>query len=494
MTAGQPITGASDLESSKSPSGMRSPKPKVLSWCTANPCKTFALLFAFFAVFVLATAHWRIARESHLVTGDGFYYYCYARSLFFDHDVNFKNEYEDFGPICMGKTLFPMSSGGAAAPDRPSGLLPEPQPSRVPAPYGPWGGKFPEYPGNMWEIGSGILWLPFVALAHLATLAARAAGATSLTADGYSILYQCSIAVGSSFYALLGACLVYKTLRTRFDAAVAFFPVLFLITATALVCYLVYQVAYSHAQEFFAASLVFFLLFRPARFDDMSFGRAAALGLAIGLMALVRWQMVLWGTVPLGLWLWALVASKERGRVFFKGLILGAAACVAFLPQMLAWHSIYGQYITMPMDKDFGRHFLMLRFREMLLVLVSNNHGMFFWHPITAVGIIGVFVFLFSRMSAGLRGVVALSLVVFVAETFVNGMVPDWWGGSSFGMRRMIGTYPLIALGLASLLSVSGLAKGRGLVPLGAWAVASAWNAALLFIWTFHLGGRLLPH
>jgi len=483
------------LASSQTAAATHSRQVNLLSWCIQNPCKTFALLFAFFVTFVFSTAQWRIAHESHLVTGDGFYYYCYARSLFFDHDVNFKNEYEDFGSVCMGKTLFPMSGGGAPASDRPSGLVPdEPQPSRVPAPYGPWGGKFPEYPGNMWEIGSSILWLPFVALAHAITLAVRAAGATSLAADGYSVLYQCAVAVGSSFYAFLGSCLVYRMLRTRFDAAVAFFPVLFLITATTLVCYLVYQVAYSHAQEFFVAALVLFLLFRRARFDDMSFGDAAVLGLSIGLMALVRWQMALWGAVPLGLWLWALMTSKGRGAVFVKGLVLGAAACAAFLPQMLAWHSIYGHYITMPMDNDFGKRFLMLRFKEALLVLVSNNHGMFFWHPITAVGVIGVFVFLFSRTSAGLRGVIVLSLVVFVAEAFVNGMVPDWWGGSSFGMRRMVGMYPLVALGLAALLHVTRLAQGRALLPAAAWVVATLWNAALLFIWTFHLGGRLLPH
>ena len=39
-----------------------------------------------------------------------------------------------------------------------------------------------------------------------------------------------------------------------------------------------------------------------------------------------------------------------------------------------------------------------------------------------------------------------------ITQIYICGIVSDWWGGDSFGMRRMTGTIPLFALGLAALL------------------------------------------
>jgi hypothetical protein len=42
---------------------------------------------------------------------------------------------------------------------------------------------------------------------------------------------------------------------------------------------------------------------------------------------------------------------------------------------------------------------------------------------------------------------------MIVLQALMNGAVADWWGGWSFGMRRMTELYPVFVVGLAVLLS-----------------------------------------
>ncbi len=472
---------------------------RLLNWCYSRPCFVFALFIFFYFGFVMGSARQRIALESHLVTGDGFYHFCWAHSLYFDGDVNFKNQYEDFGPVCMGRTYLPLSGDQAAGPPSLGNgrLLPEAaSESKVPAPFGPWEGPFDEYPGNTAAIGSAILWMPFLALAHALTLALRALGLASLPADGYSLVYQVAAAAGTNFYAFLGFCIVYKALRLDFGAGESFFAVLFFVTASALVNYLVYQTAYGHTQEFFVVGAILYLLLRYRSFAEMTYLNALAVGALVGLAALVRWPASAWALLPVVTWLRDVAFRPARIRTAAKGLLFALATVAVFSPQAIAWKAIYGSYLANPGGVHWAGEFPILRLKEMLLLLFSNNHGLFFWHPVTLAGFAGIFVG-FSRhlrVERAHKIVIALSVAVFVVLVYFGSLVFDWWCGSAFGMRRMIGTYPVLAWGLAALLARWGLVDRRPFAVTAAWLVLSAWNAILLFIWIFHLGGGLFPH
>ncbi len=472
---------------------------RLLDRCCERPYFVFALFFCFYFGFVIGSAPKRLELESHLVTGDGFYYFCWAHSLLFDRDVNFRNQYEEFGAVCMGKTYLPLSGDQVSGPEsvEPGRLIPStPYPSKVPAPFGPWNGEFPEYPGNTGAIGSAFLWIPFLALAHLVTLALRALGVAGFPADGYSLIYQCAVAAGSNFWVFLGCCFLFKAASEDFGRCVSFLAVMFVITASALVNYLVYQVAYGHTQEFFIGSLLLFLLLRYRSFEGMTHLNAVMVGALVGFAAMVRWPAAAWGLVPVGLWLRDMIARPRKARTLVKGLLFAAGVVIAFLPQILAWKAIYGRYFASFPEVHWAAPFPVLRLKEMLLILVSNNHGLFFWHPVLLPGFLGVFLGLSPRLNVdqGRRYVIAFSLLVFLAFVYLNSMVFDWWCGSAFGMRRMIGVYPLLAWGLAAFLTRSGLAARQPLVVLAGWLLLSAWNAVLLFIWIFHLGGGVFPH
>jgi hypothetical protein len=107
-------------------------------------------------------------------------------------------------------------------------------------------------------------------------------------------------------------------------------------------------------------------------------------------------------------------------------------------------------------------------------------------------------------------------LGAFVVQVWVNASIHDWWGGDSFGQRRLLSSLPLFAMGLAFLLERvrrrSGdrftgpvLAMAAVIVALGFYLVlihVFVWNYQEphdVFRWMFveipsKVLGRLLAH
>jgi hypothetical protein len=79
--------------------------------------------------------------------------------------------------------------------------------------------------------------------------------------------------------------------------------------------------------------------------------------------------------------------------------------------------------------------------------LFSSRHGLFVWTPVALLAVAGLF--RLFRRDRELAGVCLASLVLLVAS---NCTARDWWGGASFGMRRLVSGTPLFALGFAVFL------------------------------------------
>ena len=69
-------------------------------------------------------------------------------------------------------------------------------------------------------------------------------------------------------------------------------------------------------------------------------------------------------------------------------------------------------------------------------------------------------------------------------QAFINGGVIDWWGGWSYGMRRMTELYPLFVVGLAYLLEK---ATSRKWLRWSARAVAIVCVTFSLLLFLSHL-------
>ena len=126
-----------------------------------------------------------------IVRGDGVGYYAYLRSLVFDHDVDFSNEYSYFASI-LPENSQPLTTSFLYGPKTAAG-----------------------YPHNPWPVGPAILWSPFFLVGHLT---AKLAGGLGLPValDGYSLPYQLGIAIGSAVYAFVGLMLMYRLCHDHF--------------------------------------------------------------------------------------------------------------------------------------------------------------------------------------------------------------------------------------------------------------------------------------
>jgi hypothetical protein len=179
-----------------------------------------------------------------------------------------------------------------------------------------------------------------------------------------------------------------------------------------------------------------------------------------------------------------------RRKVSFGGrgsprslVVCLAVALLGFLlaswPQFAVWQYFHGRpWVRYPFP------FLGFNPEAFWSTLASARHGLFTWTPVTLLAVAGLFR-LFSRN----RELAGITLVSFGLLVLSNCFASDWWGGASFGMRRLVGATPLFVLGLAVVLDdvgralsrhASGVRVGARLVAPVVFAVFSIWNVLLV--------------
>ncbi|MDD5555690.1 MAG: hypothetical protein PHN82_00395 [bacterium] len=390
------------------------------------------LLASFVAMSARVVSSGRAARMVHrdtIVHGDGARLYAHLRSAWFDGDLDTRNELEHYFNYPGSRNPVPI----------------------IPTATG--------YAWNHTPVGCAVLWLPFFLAGHLA---ARLGG---LPADGYSAPYALAVAVGTHVYCLLGVLLLLSLCRRYFAAADALAAVLTVWLASFLPAYLFLYPSMSHVPSFFSVAL-FIRLWLDAR-DREGTSRWALLGLAGGVMALVRTQNVIFFCVPLvGL---AEKRTREAGRL--RGpLAMAGCALLAFLPQMYAWRAAHGAWLTIPQGAGFLHPFR----PAVLQVLFSPRHGLFSWTPALLLGAAGIPAFIRRDRLLG-----ASLLLALLMQTYLNAIVDDWWAGTGFGARRFDNCLPLFALGAAASYARVRARAGRA-AAAGLAAALIAWNGLFL--------------
>jgi hypothetical protein len=126
-------------------------------------------------------------------------------------------------------------------------------------------------------------------------------------------------------------------------------------------------------------------------------------------------------------------------------------------------------------------------------VILSPDHGLFFWTPLAFVALAGLVWFTVRRRVGGHREgpwIGALLILIFVLQVYISGCVESWTVAGSFGQRRFLALTPLLVVGLAALVPPTGLRGARrglaaGVVVLGIW-----WNLGLMAQFGLHLMDR----
>jgi hypothetical protein len=384
------------------------------------------------AVFVISLP----AVTVRFYASDEIEYFAYLRSMWFDGDLSFDNEYRYFYDrgIARGWRFKETFLDGETATGK-----------RV----------------NFAPVGSAILWSPFYILTDAAVKAARAIG-VPVTADGYSTPYIASVVYASALYGFLAVALsAYAAVRVIGDGAAAAAAALAVWLGTPILFYMYLAPGFSHACSAFAVA-AFVVIWLHIR-QDWSVKGVVALGAAAALMGMVREQDLFIAVGPaldflLSAWrrlhdgTWRLPDAVGRAAAGT------AAVAVCFLPQVLTYVSLFGH--AAPSSTVQGK--MTWTSPHTWLVLLSPSNGLLFWTPLAFPALMGLVWLTIGRspladgeMPAAVRRRIAwISLVMVTTQIYLGGALDTWAGAGSFGQRRLIGLTVFLVLGLTTVFVV----------------------------------------
>ncbi len=368
------------------------------------------------------------------VYGDGIGYYTPLRSLVFDGDLKITNEYE----------FLSRSASNFGGGVRVSGPI-------------------PEY--SKYTIGLGLILSPFFALGHLTALLLRGIGIQVAT-NGLSWPYELFYCLGSITLGIAGLVLCYRAARRFFSRTASLVAVAGVWFASPLTFYLCLEVSMSHAvSQFLISAFLYLCVVTPWQ---KSRRLQVLLGLLLGFAALVRPQDILFASVPLGIIAYEIgtqllnnrsnslnnLTNKNTAIAILLQLVPSAiivlVVCLLLLPQLLIYSWQYGSFSNIPYLQEGANEGYRASFQwnnpQIINVLFSGFRGLFIWHPILFLSILGLlrFCYRLPRLAGPL-------LLGFVLQVYLVAAWWCWWQGASFGGRMFSSCSLIFVLGLAAL-------------------------------------------
>ena len=354
--------------------------------------------FLFPAIFVLSFLIF-LAHTSYTKTAlfaDGRYYYVTTRSLVKDYDIDFVNEYKSLGMVEK------------------------------------------DYEGpaeNIYPPGVSLFWIPLFWTAN--NLAGGA---------GFNLLYQSAVALTNIFLGTSGLYLVYVLLKEYFSEKIALLTAFFLFAATNLLFYIAVEPINSHAVSFFVSTIFifYFLKYKKQKYYYLF------LGLLGGIAGLVRTQDSLILILPVI----QLIKEyyKNPSPLFTKQLAIISGFLIGFLPQLIFWKVIFGNFWYSPY---FEYRFSFLN-PKILYVLFNTQNGLFALTPVVLIAFIGLFIFKKRNFQIALFGA-----IYFLIQLYIISAWQFYYQGGSYAIRMLITTYPLLAFGLAEIIDAGQQKFGR---------------------------------
>jgi hypothetical protein len=382
---------------------------RVAAWATRHAWGLVASLIALL-LFVIVYANAPAARTPE---SDGHYTWLYARSLAYDGDIDFTNDYK----ICGD----PHSKGV----DRGRGK-----------------------PDNPFYVGPSVIWVPALWIArHLIRFAPGESDAVTHGCIGP--ITGAVLSTGPVVGALTIFCLYLIGLNWA-NAPMAALCAVLLGMGTSVVAYFCAYPSFSHAYDTFWTALLVLLSLRAAKREPSaiqprfvlpgrSWARWALVGVVLGICILQRPVSVAVGAIPAALALDRYVlrvdveSHQRQWTPLVASLALIAAGGVLFgvIPQAIIYKSLYGKLWA---GAPHGRYYMQYAHAHPLLVLFAPHGGLFFQTPMAWLPVLGIPAAIRDR---GCRAYAIAALIVCAFLVYVSGAAIDWDSSGTFGARRM---------------------------------------------------------
>ncbi|MCO5188663.1 MAG: hypothetical protein M9918_10770 [Anaerolineae bacterium] len=406
-------------------------------------------------LLVVVTAITLIWFDRPLIRGDGVAYLAWIDTLVLDQDIDFSNQLEKLAPVNSYQIAWNAET---------------------------------EKPVNIFPFGVAIFQGPFYAAGH----AFAQNGIWNANPDyfyamqGVSQAYSLWMMIGANVLAvgtILIGWWVARQFVGRYSAVLLAWGVYM---GTPLIYYASISPLNSHNPGAFAATaFIALLLWCEGTLQHSNDGRQThgwqwiLLGIAGGLMIVTRWQLLIIVILGFGLLSW---------RKQWRGIAIAAVTTtIVMLPLPIVWNELYGSPFVVPFDAATGGSFFGRPVNSWLVLRETVRHS-----PIVLFSVVGVW-FLWQRS----RAWAIYATTAILLEAVVNGSTLDWWGGETYGMRRMSELYPFFLLTAAALFSYTPVRtwwrNNWKLVTRGAFALilfytAVYFTAFIDFTWTNQLG------
>ncbi len=357
----------------------------------------------------------RFSITKQAVFGDALYYWSYARSLYFDHDINLKNELtHNYSPKTNNSTQ-------------------EPEGSNV---------MIPDYLAHHLPIGSGLVWILPMTLAD-GIVASANTFHIPLVRNGYSDVYQLVVGASNILLVIAGLYLLIKMLATVYPKKIVSLAIILIVFATNLLYYSSIDPINSHPPSFFLSSLFVYLWYTSR--ENRSFSRWIILGIIVGFLATVRTQDLALLSLPL---LETILLLRRKAlsltSAFLSVISYVSGFVIGFLPQLTILYIVFGSIMSRYLASNDAFSFVQTHFLDLM---IDPKIGILYYSPIILVAIVGLY--LRRKKDTIMASVMLLGLFF---QLIVISSYNGWRQGEAYGIRMLISTFPLLLFGLTEVL------------------------------------------
>ncbi len=338
---------------------------------------------------------------------------------------------------------------------------------------------------NDWPMGSGAVWLPAYAAAHLAALKLHPLAPDSplLEPEGTRGVYRLFVTIWVAIIGGAGLWLGWRLAESLFGPKAATWAILCAFWGTPIAFYYFAYGLMSHITSLAAVGLLF-IGWHQTR-TERSFRHWAILGAISGVMVMVRPQDISFLSIFLVEIVLEWEKVKSRWQQWLKGVgIAAVTALLAFSPQMMVWGFLYGNPLQLPKIEEM--HWFS---PNLIPVLFSEYNGLISWSPVILLLLAG-FPFLWKKDRVLATG----AGVALVLAWYLNAANEIWWAGGSFGNRRFLNcAVPfliVIAAGFAGIRTVTFRILAVLLTLWTVWLMGAE-RAGLLNLAHFHPWDRV---